>query len=216
MPDHDIDIDDVSDAFAFQTLTAIQRTEHLAHQDIEQDPPDDGDEGPSAAAHVRLEAGATQSPSRSALVVDRFPFGQPSAPIPGTSQGLSTYELNRGMLGGTIWAPFQSQNEWELARWGKMRGPTSSALQELLEIPEVWAHLSLITTSLTLCDRSLIGLTFRLAQQRSWMKSSTAYLDAQPSSAKKLSSEVNALNFTIGTSYNVSGHSLAILNLHKT
>ncbi|KAI9436431.1 hypothetical protein H4582DRAFT_2112092 [Lactarius indigo] len=41
------------------------------------------------------------------------------------------------------WAPFQSQCNWEVACWAKMRGPLSSAVTELLAIPEVIERLGL-------------------------------------------------------------------------
>ena len=38
---------------------------------------------------------------------------------------------------GHIWAPFRSKLDWEFARWAKLRGPTSTAVSELLAIDEV-------------------------------------------------------------------------------
>ena len=35
------------------------------------------------------------------------------------------------------WAPFSTRMEWELARWAKLRGPSSTALSELLKIDGV-------------------------------------------------------------------------------
>ena len=35
------------------------------------------------------------------------------------------------------YAPFHSQTDWEVAKWGKLRSPTSTAFTELLEIPGV-------------------------------------------------------------------------------
>ncbi|KAJ3791360.1 hypothetical protein GGU11DRAFT_665971, partial [Lentinula aff. detonsa] len=32
------------------------------------------------------------------------------------------------------WAPFCSQTEWEITRWAKLRGPSSTALTELLSV----------------------------------------------------------------------------------
>ncbi|KAI9442877.1 hypothetical protein BJY52DRAFT_1206753 [Lactarius psammicola] len=45
--------------------------------------------------------------------------------------------------GDLIWAPFRSQCDWEIAHWAKMRGPTSTAVMELLAIPEVVDRLGL-------------------------------------------------------------------------
>src|SRR6202012_3523139 len=62
------------------------------------------------------------------LVVDRFPHGNPGAPIPEARQG--SYQQSQDAFGASVWAPFHSQCDWEVARWAKMRGPTSSAVQD--------------------------------------------------------------------------------------
>ncbi|KAI9437037.1 hypothetical protein H4582DRAFT_2112014 [Lactarius indigo] len=43
----------------------------------------------------------------------------------------------------SIWAPFQSQCDWEIAHWAKMHGPTSSAVVSLLAIPQLVDKLEL-------------------------------------------------------------------------
>lgn len=42
--------------------------------------------------------------------------------------------------GANPYALFCSQIDWEVAKWGKLRGPTSTAFTELLEIPGVSAR----------------------------------------------------------------------------
>ena len=86
--------------------------------------------------------------SRSGVVVDHFPFGHPGAPIPGMHGDPSVYEATREDLGDSVWAPFQSQCDWEFARWAKTRGPTSTAVTELLAIPEVRTQKPILVTSL--------------------------------------------------------------------
>jgi hypothetical protein len=79
------------------------------------------------------------------VVVDRFPFGSPGAPIASPSDNATMNGANLRAPGDSIWTPFRSQCDWEIAHWAKMRGPTSSAVTELLAIPEVCAprfHLS--------------------------------------------------------------------------
>jgi len=82
-------------------------------------------------------------------IIDRFHFGSPGAPIPGIPQGRSTNELHQATIGDPVWAPFQSQCDWQFAHWAKMRGPTSSAVTDLLAIPEVctpfYLHLALLS-----------------------------------------------------------------------
>ena len=71
------------------------------------------------------------------LIVDSFPSGSAGAPIadglpncmgPGSAQDSPRHN---------IWAPFRSQQDWEIACWAKRHGTTSSAVTELLAIPKV-------------------------------------------------------------------------------
>ena len=77
----------------------------------------------------------------SQLIVDGFPHGSAGAPIPGACEGSNIYQSTRETFGTSMWAPFHSQCDWEIARWSKMRGPSSSAVAELFAIPEVRAWL---------------------------------------------------------------------------
>ena len=72
----------------------------------------------------------------SIVVVDRFPSGSPGAPIPGMPHGTSTHESWRESM-ESIWAPFRSQKDWEITHWVKMRGSSSSAVDDFLAIPDV-------------------------------------------------------------------------------
>jgi hypothetical protein len=89
---------------------------------------------PTLSTRTQPNADASDPPQ---LVVDRFPHGTPGAPIPEMDQGSSAYQSSQEAFGTSIWAPFRSQCDWEIARWAKMRGPTSTALTDLLAIPEV-------------------------------------------------------------------------------
>ena len=73
----------------------------------------------------------------STVVVDQFPFGNPGAPIPGTTQGSSWYDMFRARHGESIWAPFKSQRDWDIACWAKMHSTTSTAVDDYLAIPGV-------------------------------------------------------------------------------
>jgi len=69
--------------------------------------------------------------------VVKFPgAGEPSET---QSRSLGGYQQYASSLateesGPTEWAPFSTRQEWEVARWAKLRGPSSTALTELLEI----------------------------------------------------------------------------------
>ncbi len=78
------------------------------------------------------------------VVVENFPHGRPGALVAGTPQGASVYKSTQDILGESLWAPFQSQCDWEITHWAKMCGPTSLAVTELLAIPGVCVYLLFI------------------------------------------------------------------------
>lgn len=56
------------------------------------------------------------------------------------SQGIPTMKEFENILGGPSpnpYAPFNSQTDWELAKWAKFRGPGSTAFTELMGIADV-------------------------------------------------------------------------------
>jgi hypothetical protein len=73
--------------------------------------------------------------SASAVMVERFTSGRPGAPIPGRPQSDP-----QATFTGSQWGPFRSQLDWEVARWAKLRGGSSTAVSELLAIPGVRAY----------------------------------------------------------------------------
>ncbi len=66
------------------------------------------------------------------VIIDSYPHGSPGMPV---SRHLHMDNTDHEV---SIWAPFASQCDWEVAHWAKMRGPTSSATADLLAVPEVW------------------------------------------------------------------------------
>ena len=143
--------------------TAISGVTEVRHTDIHADPDDPTDTADANAfeamnrdqtfspASVTPEPNGPQSPvlppddtdesrmcnaeASSTIFIDHFPHGHPGASLSGAQ--VSAFESIQNALGDSIWAPFQSQCDWEVARWAKMRGPTSTALTELLAIPGV-------------------------------------------------------------------------------
>ncbi|EIM79496.1 uncharacterized protein STEHIDRAFT_69427 [Stereum hirsutum FP-91666 SS1] len=69
-------------------------------------------------------------------VVEKFPnhLGNPGAPV--SRDHRHAYERSRDALedDNNVYAPLSSQLEWDFARWAKLRGPSSTALTELLKI----------------------------------------------------------------------------------
>ena len=82
------------------------------------------------------------------------------APIPGAMAdqdghtryggGLSAGDHSTGPVRPIYW-PFSSKLDWEVARWGKKRGPGSTALTELLEIDGVRLSNTYITSIVQTC-----------------------------------------------------------------
>ncbi|KAH9008739.1 hypothetical protein EDB85DRAFT_2163908 [Lactarius pseudohatsudake] len=67
--------------------------------------------------------------------IERFPSEVAGAPISEMGQNTPGYQALRDDLGpGNIWYPFQSQCDWDFARWAKNRGSSSTAVTELLAI----------------------------------------------------------------------------------
>jgi len=43
-----------------------------------------------------------------------------------------------------VWAPFASKIDWEIAMWAKLRGPSSTAISELLKVEGVSVLFSVL------------------------------------------------------------------------
>ena len=123
----------IEDADIFEVLGSPNRSataipEHAASDEVPVSLPlpetEDQDIQPEVA----------NSESNPLVVIDPFPHGKPGMPI---SQGSYMDDADCPASNGSIWAPFYSQRDWEVAKWAKMRGPTSSAMTDLLAIPKV-------------------------------------------------------------------------------
>lgn len=147
------DTADMTDTDAYESMTQTQPSGFLDTNSTVSDPDDissaesephsgnlsDPDDVSSAKSESPLENvpnPPSSTDTRPQLVVERFPHGKPGAPINGM-RGSSIYESSQDALGGAVWAPFQSQCDWDVAYWAKMSGPSCSALTNLLSIPNV-------------------------------------------------------------------------------
>ncbi|KAI0281891.1 hypothetical protein BC826DRAFT_1111107 [Russula brevipes] len=139
--DHIAAID--ADTFEILEQSAIEPTNHSGAVIPEQGPAVDLSASPPAPeCQEQSITGAEMEPPL--LTVDRFPFGRPGAVlIDDPPQDPCQASGSQGMSLGTIWAPFHSHCDWAIARWAKMRGPSSSAVTELLSIPGVVEKLGL-------------------------------------------------------------------------
>ena len=70
--------------------------------------------------------------------IEPFPLASAGAPILDSIHGLSGFESYQWAIGNNnSYAPFRSKLDWDIAKWAKLRGPSSSAVTELLEIEGV-------------------------------------------------------------------------------
>jgi hypothetical protein len=69
--------------------------------------------------------------------VDLFPNPSAGSPLPDEEQSANSAYQAR--MGGdrNPYFPFADETDWLVARWAKLRGPSSTALTELLQIPGV-------------------------------------------------------------------------------
>ncbi|KAF8256950.1 hypothetical protein EI94DRAFT_1819595 [Lactarius quietus] len=82
-----------------------------------------------------MHDGNTNNPQVDLTIVS-FPHGSPGALIPGALPGHSEYQ-SCSMQGASPWAPFHSKCDWDIALWAKTCGPSSTALTELLQYPDI-------------------------------------------------------------------------------
>ena len=135
------DLADITDADAFEELA--QNHFSFPMTTLDQPATDESLDIPDAPVQVPndMEAGTTEA--MPTIVIDHFPSASAGAPIPDMPHGNSVYESQRGGDGDSIWSPFTSECDWLFTHWAKMRGSTSSAVTELLAIPEVWTFFYL-------------------------------------------------------------------------
>lgn len=108
-------------------------------------------------AHGRNRRAAERRLLYQPASVKKFPYGQAGKTynnIHGVGSGQGTAyqryqeEVAEGPDSVNEWAPFESRVDWEIARWAKLRGPGSSALDELLAIEGVCKYISSLINQL--------------------------------------------------------------------
>jgi hypothetical protein len=127
------DPDDPADTADANTFEAMNQDQTFSPASVA--PESSGPQSSTLPPDDTIESRTFNSEASSTVIVDHFPHGHPGAPL--SSEQVSIFELVQNELGDSIWVPFRSQCEWEIARWAKMRRPSSTALTELLAIPGV-------------------------------------------------------------------------------
>jgi hypothetical protein len=130
-----LDPADVADMLTFEELTrSINLSSGMAVNHLP------GNSLPGVLEGPELQTNHTEAATfetGSTVIVDWFPSHGAGAPIPGIPQGSSIYNMHCAALSDLDWAPFQSQRDWEVARWAKLCSATSMAVSKLLAILEV-------------------------------------------------------------------------------
>ncbi|KAJ3554685.1 hypothetical protein NM688_g2979 [Phlebia brevispora] len=96
------------------------------------------------SARIRIENALRQR-----IYVEQFPSkvaGQPiEAPSGAMPSEYAEYQARVPHTGdaSNLFSPFRSELDWKVAHWAKLRGPGSTAVSELLEIPGVQEKLGL-------------------------------------------------------------------------
>ncbi|KAI0069583.1 hypothetical protein K474DRAFT_1610247 [Panus rudis PR-1116 ss-1] len=82
---------------------------------------------------------------RGQLYSAQYPSIAAGAPVPQDKLNGTAYERYVSAAGSeqNPFAPFTSRIDWEVARWAKLRGPGSTAVSDLLQIPGVCERLGL-------------------------------------------------------------------------
>jgi len=130
---------DIADADAFEELAPHGC--FFPMTTLDQPAIDESPDMPDAPEQLPNGMGAGNTEGMPTVVINHFPSASAGAPINDMQRRNSMYESQHSADGDAIWSPFTSQSDWLFARWAKMRGSTSSAVAELLAIPEVQPFL---------------------------------------------------------------------------
>jgi hypothetical protein len=98
---------------------------------------DDGHGRPAPSASQRSTAhDALRNPQHVQHFNDVYPDYEAGARV-GEKSDTNTGYQHTLRDSASVWAPFASKIDWEVARWAKLRGPGSTAFSELLSIEGV-------------------------------------------------------------------------------
>ena len=172
------------------------------------------------AGHLPARAEAEDS---GVVIIDRFPFGSPGAPITGPHDGATkngSRPVGVGPRGDSIWAPFRSECDWEFARWAKLSGLSSSAITDLLAIPEVCIALHLlhhVPSELMRCKRLSTSSGCRIKTRENLTISLTMTWLAHPRfNVGNSTSDTSTCGFFVAMPCNVSDRCMVTLNSRNT
>ena len=133
----DVDADDEEDVVMDGTGRPLSSV--ADSQDID-DENEDGEDGPESEEEVVDEEGGTGF-NENPVMIETFPsqYGDAGAAMERGSGSLyNKYDNDRQEdPEDNMYLPFKSKLDWDFARWAKLRGPGSTAINELLNIDGV-------------------------------------------------------------------------------
>jgi hypothetical protein len=96
------------------------------------------DQTPALNQAQQAEIEQSQAPDLQ-LEIEQFGgmAGKPIRTDGPTANVIYGEKVGQGDQPANLYAPFGSQIDWEFAKWAKLRGPTSTAVTDLLNIPGV-------------------------------------------------------------------------------
>ncbi|KAG6835140.1 hypothetical protein H0H93_004526 [Arthromyces matolae] len=120
-----------------------QRTAHTSPSLLTDEMDEDNEMTEEYHVAKRLRGGVEDRLSRDPIVV-KFPLRSAGMtyPSPGSQTPNEQYRADLGNLENS-YAPFSSKLDWDIAKWAKMRGPSSTAFTELMKIEGVVEKLGL-------------------------------------------------------------------------
>lgn len=138
---HDTEMEDLDEDIldAANANQEVGLEPERTHNQVVQQPEDENEENSRSETineAIRLRGGAEESLGQKPVAV-KFPGRQAGAIYSREAANLNDEYMTKIGNPENIFAPFSSQMEWEIARWAKLRGPSSTAFTELMKIDGV-------------------------------------------------------------------------------
>ena len=119
-------------------LELCKYLQFIARTDESEEQSEEGDEDEVNDPGVDLEPEVSPRSTTKDYIIEQFPGDQAGTPLEHVTPCQSNFEKYQQQLNNNAeYAPFTSQADWEIARWAKIYGPSSNAVNELLKVDGV-------------------------------------------------------------------------------
>lgn len=142
-------------------------------QQVLEDVPSE-DSGPTTPLHPSSAPMNQQGDRDQTHTIVSFPSEPAGAPITATAVPQSQYGAYQALFGDNIYAPFTSETDWWMAQWAKTRGPSSTAVNELLAFVCILFHV-LLFSYLFCVSRMKSSISHTRIQESSMPSSMTSH-----------------------------------------